>query len=123
MPNREFLSVVSGELTKYTLSWFERVTIPIPCWWRKLLGLRQRTVSVFQRFSLGLDTLGKISFLGRGTSFVCVEQTAIPTQYIDGNSSEVGYQWTGIRLQVSGVEAVTSIFPTPNPVFEKESDE
>lgn len=51
--------------SQYTISWDEKITVSIPCWWRRLLRLPLRTVTEWQRRKVTVRTEGeRIQVLG-----------------------------------------------------------
>jgi hypothetical protein len=43
------------EAMMFRVNWMEKVTVEVPCWWRRLLGLPPRTITEWQRFMVYVD--------------------------------------------------------------------
>jgi len=46
--------------SQYTISWHEKVTVSIPCWWRRLLRLPLRTVMEWQRRIVAVESASEV---------------------------------------------------------------
>lgn len=46
---------MTADVERYSISWYERVTVTIPCRWRSLLGLPLRTMTKLHRREMSLQ--------------------------------------------------------------------
>ena len=81
----------------YVLSWYEWITVAVPCRWRELLRLPLQRVSEWQRFSVAIrsDALPNYMFNARRVKDIQVEYSNYPTPYITNRPINPAFENTG----------------------------